>query len=130
MGAVTYPEPTVVTTVQRDFVPIQINVMQDSAKPLLERFRQIWTPDIRILDPNGFEYVNWNGYLPPMQYVSRLLVGEGETYLRMHDFDRASSLFEEVVRVFPMSEFAPEAQYWLAVTAYRKSGDGSDLREG
>jgi hypothetical protein len=109
MGAVTYPEPTVVTTVQRDFVPIQINVMQDSAKPLLERFRQIWTPDIRILEPNGFEYVHWNGYLPPMQYVSRLLVGEGETYLRMHGFDRASSLFEEVVRVFPMSEFALEA---------------------
>ncbi len=34
------------------------------------------------------------------------------------------------MRVFPMSEFAPEAQYWLAVAAYRKSGNGNDLREG
>src|SRR5919202_2211168 len=92
-GPMTYPEPSVITMVQRDFAPVHINVLQDSAKPLIERFRQIWTPDIRIL------------------------VGEGEAYLRMQDFDCASSLFEEVVRVFPVGDSGPEAQFLLAVPA-------------
>ena len=112
------------------FVPVQVNVKEDSAKPLIERYRQVWTPDIRILDSDGFEYDRWNGYLPPFELTPRLLVAQGQAYLRMRDFTDALAVYEEVLRLFPTSYSGPEAQYFLAVCKYEESHQGTDLLSG
>lgn len=112
------------------FVSVQINVKEDSAKPVVECYHQVWTPDIRVLGSDGFEFYRWNGYLPPAEFAPQALVAEGQAYLRMRDFGRAHELYEEVLRRFPTSEYAPEAQYFLAVAKYETSHQGADLLSG
>ena len=80
----TYPEPAVATTINQHLVPLQINTQQEAGTPVIERYRQIWTPDIRILGADGFEYYCWNGYLPPFEFLPQLLVAEAQAYLRLN----------------------------------------------
>lgn len=130
LDAVTYPDAEVADTINQDFVPVQINTQEDANKHVIERFRQIWTPDIRVLGSDGFDYYHWNGYLPPFEYLPQLLAGQAMALLRSHDESGAGDIYHEVVRRFPTSAVAPEAQYYLAVARYKASGQGKDLATG
>ena len=130
MGAVTYPEPAVVEAVNTRFVPLQIDVTRDDAKPLIDRFREAWTPDVRVLGPDGFDYYRWNGYLPPFEFLPQLLVAQAHTCLRMNDPVGAASICDDVLHRFPTSAVAPEAAYFLAVAKYKSSQEPADLLEG
>lgn len=123
----TYPEQSVADTINERFVPVQINTQEEAGHPVVKRYRQVWTPDLRVLDPDGFEYYRWNGYLPPAEYLPQLLVAEAQAHLRMHDEPRAAASFDEVVRRFPTSAVAPEAMYFFAVSKYKASHEGRDL---
>src|SRR6266849_5291961 len=112
MSTVTYSEPAVATTIDRCFVPVQIDVTQDASKPLVERFRQVWTPDLRVLASDGFELDHWNGYLPPFEFLPQLLVGLAHARLRSHDEPGAAAIYHDVLQRFPTSYVAPEAQYF------------------
>jgi len=127
---VTYPESMVADTINEHFVPVQVNIKEESAKALIECYHQIWTPDLRVLAADGYEFYHWNGYLPPFEYAAQLLVAEGEAYLRLHDFGKAQEFLGEVLRRFPTSAFAPEAMYFLAVAKYDTSHQGTDLLSG
>ncbi len=127
MGTVTYREPAVVETINERFAPVRVNVTEDSARPLIERYRHAWTPDIRVLGPDGFDYDHWNGYLPPFEFLPRLLVALGQARLRQHDFAAAATVYEDVLRRFPSSMSAPEAQYYLGVARYKSSGNATEL---
>jgi hypothetical protein len=127
---VTYPEPAVAKTINERFVPVQVNTQEESAKPIIERFRQIWTPDLRVLGPDGFEYYRWNGYLPPFEFMPQLLVGQAQALLRQNALSSAAAIYEEVVQRFPTSEVAPEAWYYLSVSKYKATHEGNDLLRG
>ncbi len=129
MGAVTYPELAVADAISDRFVPVKIDVSKRESAPVVERFRQVWTPDFRVLGPDGFEYYRWNGYLPPFQFLPQLLVAEAQAHLRMKDFGRAAEIYGEVLTRFPESDFAAEALYYLGVAHYKQSGDRDALRE-
>lgn len=126
----TYPEPAVADTIMDRFIPIQVNTQEEAAHPIVERYRQAWTPDLRILGSDGFEYYRWNGYLPPFEFVPQLLGGQAQAALRQHDESGAVAIFAEVVRRFPTSAVAAEALYYGAVSAYKGSHDGNDLLRG
>lgn len=123
----TYSESAVVETINRLVVPLQVVVTESSAAPLIQRFRQAWTPDLHLLGPDAFDYDHWNGYLPPFEFLPRLLVGAAQARLRMNDLVSAASLEEEVIRRFPTSHVAPEAVYFLAVARYKASHKTDDL---
>ncbi|MDQ3750023.1 MAG: thioredoxin family protein [Acidobacteriota bacterium] len=53
---VTYPESAVAGTINNSYVALQINTKEADAKPIVECYRQVWTPDLRMLDADGFEY--------------------------------------------------------------------------
>lgn len=127
MDAVTYPEQVVSGTIGERFVPVQINTQEEWGTPVVERFRQTWTPDLRVLGSDAFEYYGWNGYLPPFEFVPQLLVGQGRALLRMDDLPGAAEVFKEVVRRFPTSAVAAEAQYYYAVSRYKASHEANDL---
>lgn len=126
----TYPDAEVADTINQHFVPVQINTQEDGNKQVVERFRQIWTPDVRIVGSDGFDYYQWNGYLPPFEYLPQLLAGKARALLRCHDEDGAANTYHDVVRRFPTSAVAPEALYYLAVSRYKASGQGKDLAAG
>ena len=123
----TYSEPTVATTIGDRFVPLQVNVTEDAAKPLVERFRQFWTPDLRVLAPDGYELYRWNGYLPPFEFLPQLLVGQAQACLRQHDDAGAAAIYADVLKRFPTSYVAPEALYFLAVATFEASHVADDL---
>src|SRR4051794_6732031 len=130
LGAVTYPEPAVADAISQRFVPIQVNAIDESSRPLVERFRQFWTPDLRILTSDGFELYRWNGYLPPFEFLPQLLAAQAHACLRMNDEPGAATVYEDLLRRFPTSEVAPEAQYFLAVSEYKQSHQAEDLLGG
>jgi len=124
---VTYPTQAVADTINEYFLPVQVNTQDGSGAGLVERYRQVWTPDIRILDHDGYELYRWNGYLPPFEFLPQLLVDIGQAYLRKHDEPRVAGLFEQVIREYPTSAAAPEAEYYYAVSTYKHSHKLEDL---
>jgi len=115
---VTYPEPAVAGTINNLYIPLQINTKESSAKPIVERFRQVWTPDVRILDASGFDYYRWNGFLPPFEFLPQMNVSA------------AAEVYNKVVERFPTSRVAAEAAYYAAIANYRASENPADLKKG
>jgi hypothetical protein len=130
LDTVTYPEQSVIDTITTYCVPLQINTQDGSGTAVVEGYRQVWTPDVRVLAADGFELYRWNGYLPPFEFIPQLLVALGQAYLRLHDEARAAVLYEDVLARFPTSAAAPEAQYYLGVSRYKASHQGADLATG
>lgn len=126
----TYPEPGVVETVNDSYIALQINTKETEAKPLVERFRQVWTPDVRFIDADGFEFYRWNGYLPPFEFLPQMLAAEAQAYFRQKLFKEAAELYDKIIERFPTSRIAPEAAYYGAVANYRASDDPKKLSEG
>jgi hypothetical protein len=117
-------------TIAAHFVPIQVNTQDGYAAEVVTRFRQVWTPDLRVLGADGFEYHRWNGYLPPAEFTARLLVARAEALLRRHQEGEAAEAYAGVIRGFPTSRAASEARYFAAVAQYKASGEGSELIKG
>jgi hypothetical protein len=124
---VTYPQAAVVEAIGSRFVACQINTQEEANAGLVHHFRQAWTPDLRVLDPEGVELYRWNGYLPPYEFLAQLLVAEAQAWLRLGDNQRAASAFAGVLDLFPTAACAPEAQYFLGVARYKDSHEGRDL---
>jgi hypothetical protein len=118
----------VVETVVDRFVPVQINTQNEAGKPVVERYRQAWTPDIRILDASGFEFSSWMGFLPPAEYVPQLLVSQAMAYLRLQNNERTAGIYQEVLDRSPTSLAAPEAAFFFAIARYKDSHEPADLR--
>ncbi len=129
MDAVTYPDAAVQAAITDHFEAVQIDTQDgtDATAAAVEKFRQVWTPDLRILDPDGVELYRWNGYLPPTEFLAQLLVGRAQALLRSGKDSEASDAYQDVLTRFPTSMVAPEAAYFAAVAAYRGSGEAPDL---
>ena len=130
MDTVTYPQNFVRDIIDKHCVPVQINNSLDETKELIARYRHVWTPDLRILDDDGYELYRWNGYLPPAEFAAQLLTGLAHARLRLRQFDQSTPLFADVLLRFPTAFAAPEAQYFSAVNGYRASGDSHALLQG
>jgi hypothetical protein len=127
LSAVTYSDTQVVDTITARFVPVQINTQEAAGQPMVQRFYQVWTPDLRVVSPDGMDLYHWNGYLPPAEFVPQLLVAQAHTLLRLHDEPGAAAVYREVLERFPTSAVAPEAQYFAAVAMYKHSHKAPDL---
>jgi hypothetical protein len=127
---VTYPQSAVSDAVETFCIPLQINNAEPGAEQHLRRYRHIWTPDLRILEPDGNELYRWSGYLPPFEFAPQLLSAVAHANLRLKNFDRAIQVYADLVNRFPTSLAAPEAQYFLACSRYRKTHESSELLRG
>ncbi len=125
----TYPDQGVVHAVGEFFEPVQIDTQDgsDETAATVARFRQVWTPDLRVLDGDGVELYRWNGYLPPTEFLPQLLAARAHGLLRSGRDTDAAEAYRDVLRRFPTSFVAPEAAYFTAVTAYRASHEAPDL---
>lgn len=127
----TYPHQAVAETISELFIPVQIDTQDGSqmTTEIVKRFRQVWTPDLRIIDHEGVELYRWNGYLPPAEFLPQLLAGRAQALLRSDRGKEATEAYVDVLRKFPTSFVAPEAAYFNAVSAYRLSHEPADLLE-
>jgi hypothetical protein len=124
---VTYPQAPVVETILAHSVPVQFDNSNKENNRFLHGIHHIWTPDIRILNHDGFELYRWDGFLPPPEFMARALCGFGLAYLRLKRFNQAEAVYVDVLKRFSTTYAAPEAQYYLGVTRYRRDPDSDEL---
>ncbi|MBV8725383.1 MAG: tetratricopeptide repeat protein [Candidatus Eremiobacteraeota bacterium] len=123
----TYSQTPVVETILSHGVPVQFDNSKSENNKFLRDIHHIWTPDIRILNHDGFELYRWDGFLPPPEFMARTLCGYGMAYLRLKRFDQAEAIYGDVLRRFSTTYAAPEAQYYLGVARYRRDPDSDEL---
>ncbi len=126
----TYPDAGVIDAISRTFAACEIDTKNPDSKATIERYRQAWTPDFRVLGPDGFEYYRWNGYLPPNEFIPQSLLAAGHAWFRMGKNERAAELFTRGLTEYPTSAVAPQAAYWAAVARYKVTRNRDDLNGG
>jgi len=92
------------------------------------RFSVDWTPTILILDSGGTERHRIEGFLPNDDFLAQLHLGLGYTAFKTGKFVQAAEHFDHVLRDFPASDAAAEAQYWTGVARYKDNGDAAALK--
>jgi TolA-binding protein len=124
---VTYPQAPVAEAIATYAVPVQYDNSKPQNADVLQNLHHIWTPDVRILSDGGFEMYRWDGFLPPSEYIARMLCGVAMAYLRSKRYDEAEAVYEDVLRRFSTTYAAPEGQYYLGVTRYRRDPESDEL---
>jgi thioredoxin-related protein len=128
LAAVTYPDPNVCFSVEKDFIPIQVDFNKNKA--LVKRFGAKWTPSIIILDGDGSEHHRFVGFLPPEDFIAQLILGKGKVEFNQDHFEQAMQCFQEILVRYPKADAAPEAQYYLGVAKYKSSHNPKELKLG
>lgn len=123
----TYPQALVGETIAAHAIPVQIDNSDPEHHRLLHSVHHIWTPDIRIMYHDGYELYRWDGFLPPFEYTARLQCAFGMAFLRLKRYDDAEQCYLDVLKRFSTSYAAPEAQYYLGVTRYRRDPESDEL---
>lgn len=129
MDAVTYPDPKVSRLIGDSFVPVQVDITHDDpqVKGLIDRFNQMWTPTMIVLDENGKELRRTVGYTPPEEFVPELMLGLGMVKMQKKDFAGAHEIFQKALRDNPNAADAAEALYWSGVSAYKRDNNAESL---
>ena len=123
----TYPQPPVIEAITRHAIPIQVDNSKSESNKFLQSVHHIWTPDVRIVNSDGFEMYSWAGFLPPPEFLARTLCGFAMAFLRLKRFEQAEELYVDVLKRFSTTYAAPEALYYLGVARYRKDPNSDEL---
>lgn len=126
MDAVTYPNPAVVQFMQRNVIPVRILYNQ---QPLASQFKVKWTPTTILLDAEGKEVYRNEGFLPPDSLIPGLILGIAKLELERANYDKAASLFSDVVAKYAQSDEAPEAVYFTGVARFKATHDLKAMKE-
>lgn len=128
MDAVTYPETKVADFVNRYFVPARIDFKDNP--DVAAKFGVMWSPTILFIDPvDGIVHHQFTGYLPPDAYLAETHIGLGKIAFDHNKFEEAAGWFQKAVEEFPETEAAPQAQYYLGVAQYKRTGRPDGLKE-
>jgi hypothetical protein len=125
---VTYPDLTVASLLNELFIPVQVNI--EKALDLVKKYRPIWTPNLNFLDDQGEQFYHQEGWLPAGEYAAMLMNCRGHYFIRKKRYADAIPEFQEVLDKYPISSFAPEAAYYLAVSKYMSTHKAEELIGG
>lgn len=126
MGAVTYPDESVVEFIVENLIPLQV---KSNAQPMATDFNVKWTPTLITLDPDGKEHHRTVGFLPPEEIVPSLLLGIAKCHFDRERFDEALRALNTLLERYPKSDAAPEAIYLRGVSLYKSTHNPKPLRE-
>jgi outer membrane protein assembly factor BamD (BamD/ComL family) len=79
------------------------------------------------MDPEGTERWRLEGYLPKDEFRAFLEMGLARVEFMQKKFADAERRYADVVVHYPNSTYAPEAVYWMGVSRYSGSHDGTAL---
>ena len=121
-----YPQPRVESFIKDNFVPVKIHIKEQPQ--VFERFGVQWTPTMQVLDPEGNKRHQFEGFLPPDDFLAQLELGLAHSAFARKDWEAAEKRFRHIVETLPNSDVAPEAQYWAGVAPYKRTGDAKSLQ--
>lgn len=122
----TWSDDTVAQILETEFVPVQLNVLEDEsvAKPPLLAF---WTPTLIAMCPDGNIHRKWMGFLPPKEFLGEVALSRVAYAMARQDYDEAHRLAQEATQWTEGDELRhSESLYWQAVAAY-KASENQDL---
>lgn len=130
-----YSQSDLAHFVSSRFVPVRVHVKDDAAQfqRLGAMFDAEWTPTTLIIDSGTQEGSGpkerhrVEGFLPKDDFASQLELGLAKAAFSSGRFDEAERAFEDVLRKYPQTDAAPEAQYWAGVSRYKSSNDPRHL---
>lgn len=125
MGAVTYPDESVVQFIVENLIPLQV---KSNAQPMATDFNVKWTPTLITLDPDGKEHHRTVGFLPPEELIPSLLLGIAKCHFDRERFDEALRALNTLLERYPKSDAAPEAIYLRGVSLYKSTHNPKPLR--
>jgi uncharacterized protein YyaL (SSP411 family) len=129
MGERTYPDETARSYLERHFVPVRFNTIEDPSVPA--DFGSGWTPTLIVEDAEGREHRRSQGYLDPERFVGELSLARVKDAVDRHDYEAARERAGEALKKTagdPWRE--PEVLYWKAVADFEVSEDRDDLTGG
>jgi TolA-binding protein len=118
---VTYPHPLVIEYINKNFIPVQLNIQ--TSPDIKNTYRVLWAPTVIVLDSNGVDYHRFNGFLPPDEFIPQLEFGLAKMALEKQDLKTAREQFANVIVKYPESDIAPESQYWIGVIDFQLTND-------
>lgn len=121
-----YPDPGVESFINDNYVPVKIHIKEQPQ--VFERFGVQWTPTMQVLDPDGTKRHQFEGFLPPEDFLAHLELGLAHSAFAGARWPEAESRYDDIVSRLPRSGVAPEALYWAGVSRYKNSGDATALR--
>jgi TolA-binding protein len=126
-----YTDPEIVRLVTNRFVPVRMHVKENAEdyKRLGGMFDAQWTPTTLIVDGTSKERHRVEGFLPRNDFGSQLELGLAKAAFGRGALGEAEQAFEDVLRKYPDTDAAPEAQYWAGVSRYKASGDPQALKD-
>ncbi|MEN8257632.1 MAG: tetratricopeptide repeat protein [Thermodesulfobacteriota bacterium] len=125
MGAVTYPNETVIEFINQNVIPLRVT----ADHPLATEFNIKWTPSLLILDQEGHEHHRTVGFMSPEELIPSLLLGIGNSFFNGNDFNKALSCYEKIMADYSGSDSAPEAIFQKGVSLYKSTNDPKPLKE-
>lgn len=126
MDTVTYPDKRVIKFIDQHFVPLRI---QSDAEPYASDFNVKWTPTVITLDADGGEHFRTLGFLAPEDYIPSLYMAIGKSSFDSENLDKALVYFDNLLTMFPRSDFAPEGIFLQGVSRFKSTHDPQPLRE-
>jgi hypothetical protein len=126
-----YPDDRVARVINQHFVPVRVHVKEqpEDFQKLGDRFNAHWTPTTLLLEPDGTERHRIEGFLPTEDFLAQLMLGVAKAAFARQEWERAESLFRDVVEQLPNTSAAPEGLYWSGVARYKRTQDVGALRE-
>jgi len=126
-----WPDERVVRLAQERFLTARVHVRDQAQdyKRFGAKYGAQWTPTVLFLDPEGVERHRIEGFLPVDDFLAQMNLALGHLAFHANRWADAERRFHDVVRQYPKTDAAPEAQYWAGVSRYKSSGDAAALSE-
>ncbi len=113
--------------INNNYIPVKIHIKEQPKT--FERFGAQWTPTIQVLDTDGTKRHQFEGFLPPDDFLAQLKLGLARSAFARQRWKEAESRYDDIVKTLPGSDAAPEALYWLGVSRYKGGGDATALQQ-
>ena len=113
--------------INANYLPVKVHIKEQSH--IFERFGAQWTPTIQVLDPDGTKRYQFEGYLPPADFLAQLQLGLAHSAFARQQWKDPETAYNQILNTLPESDAAPEALYWRGVSQYKSSGDPTALQQ-
>jgi TolA-binding protein len=123
----TYSDPDVAKYINEHFVPVQLN--QRENQRFFDTMKIIWTPTNTVCNSRGTELDRWTGYLPPNQFLPRIIFANARVAMAEGDWTAAIDGLSDITLTYGDSLVASEALYWLGVAQWKMTRDFDRLSD-
>ncbi len=124
MGAVTYPDQTVISFLNEFFVILKYNThdLPPDGRAFVHEHRLLWEPGFVVLSHRGAVMHRTVGYLPPSDLMAMLSIALGKCSMADGDYAQSADFFTKAEQFEASPEFSSEAIYWRGIAVFRREG--------